>query len=82
MSYDRQLEDKTRLTVDGKRLRVGNKEHPYHDMYKKHGIDAVVTAMGLLETKAELEEQEFPWSSVVFGIAILWAVVCLTTFGD
>ena len=83
MSYNRQLEDKTRLTINGRRYRVGNPSHPHYDLYKKHGIDAVLEVMGLVEIKVEPEEQEeFPWTSVVFGIAILWAIVCFTVFGE
>lgn len=83
MSYDRQLEDKTRLTINGKRYRVGNPSHPYHDLYNKHGIEAVLESMGLVEVKPEPEAQEeFPWISTVFGIAILWAIVCFTFFGE
>ena len=83
MSYNRQLEDKTRLTINGKRYRVGNPSHPYHDLYKKHGIEAVIDVMGLVEVKPEPESQEeFPWMSVVFGAAILWAIVCFTVFGE
>ena len=76
MSYNRQLEDKTRLTINGKRYRVGNPSHPYHDLYKKHGIDAVIDVMGLVEIKPEPEAQEeFPWMSVVFGMAVICLVV-------
>lgn len=81
MSYNRQLEDKTRLTINGRRYRVGNPSHPHYDLYKKHGIDAVLEVMGLVEIKPE-EQEEFPWTSVVFGIAILWAIVCFTVFGE
>ena len=70
MRYNRQLEDKTRLTINGKRYRVGNPSHPYHDLYKKHGIDAVIEVMGLIEIKPE-EQEEFPWMSAVFGIALI-----------
>ena len=82
MSYDRQLEDKTRLTVNGKRMRVGNREHPYHEMYKKHGIQAVIMAMGLATPEPVQEPEQFPWTSVVFGAAILWAIICFTFFGE
>ena len=79
MAYDRQLEDKTRLTINGKRYRVGNREHPYHEMYKKHGLQAVITAMGLIEVKPEPEEkEELPWISVVFGIAVVCLVIGLS----
>ena len=77
MSYNRQLEDKTRLTINGKRYRVGNPSHPYHDLYKKHGIDAVIDVMGLVEIKPE-EQEEFPWMSVVFGIALISLIIGLS----
>ena len=77
MSYNRQLEDKTRLTINGKRYRVGNPSHPYHDLYKKHGIDAVIEVMGLIEIKPE-EQEEFPWMSVVFGIALISLIIGLS----
>jgi hypothetical protein len=49
----------------------------------KHGIDAVIEVMGLIEIKAEpVAQEEFPWTSVVFGAAILWAIVCFTFFGE
>ena len=36
-----------------------------------------------IEVKSEPEAQEeFPWTSVVFGAAILWAIVCFTFFGE
>ncbi len=77
MSYNRQLEDKTRLTINGKRYRVGNPSHPYHDLYKKHGIDAVIEVMGLIEIKPE-EQEEFPWMSAVFGIALISLIIGLS----
>jgi hypothetical protein len=89
MAYNRHLEDRTRLTVNGKQIRVGNANHPYHDIYKKHGLQSVIRAMGLIEPQNTLGEEPkeesdvgFPWTSTVFGIAILWAVVCFTFFGE
>jgi hypothetical protein len=84
MAYNRHLEDRTRLTVNGKQIRVGNPDHPYHEMYKQRGLQAVIKAMGLIDEKVvEVQEPEhFPWISTVFGIAILWAVVCFTFFGE
>ena len=51
----RYLEDKTRMTVGGKRYRVGNQNHPYHLLYKKGGHRAVYKAMGLYDYEADLE---------------------------
>ena len=78
MSYDRQLEDKTRLTINGKRYRVGNREHPYHEMYKKHGIQAVIMAMGLATPKPVQEPETFPWTSVMVGIAFIGLLLAFT----
>ena len=59
MAYNRHLEDRTRLTVNGKQIRVGNANHPYHEMYKKHGLQAVIMAMGLIDKKVvEVQEPE------------------------
>lgn len=79
MNYHRKLEDKTRLTINGKRYRVGNPSHPYYDLYKKHGIEAVFESMGLAEAKPPTEEKlDFPWTSVMFGIAIVGLIVAFT----
>ena len=81
MRYNRQLEDKTRLTINGKRYRVGNPSHPYHDLYKKHGIDAVIDVMGLVEIKApesDGQKLKFPWVSILFGIALVTSIVGLS----
>jgi hypothetical protein len=82
MAYNRHLEDRTRLTVNGKQIRVGNPNHPYHEMYKQHGLQAVIMAMGLIELKpmepAEEEEEQFPWISVVFGIALVSLIIGLS----
>jgi hypothetical protein len=81
MAYNRHLEDRTRLTVNGKQIRVGNVNHPYHEMYKQHGLQAVIMAMGLVEQKAaEVQElEQFPWASIVFGLAIAGLVVFVTS---
>jgi len=80
MNYYRKLEDKTRLTINGKRYRAGNPSHPHHDLYKEHGIEAVVEIMGLVEVEPEatVEDQDFPWTSVIFGIAIVGLILALT----
>ena len=46
--YPRFLENKTRMTIGGKRYRLGNKNHPYNFIYEERGINAVLAAMGLL----------------------------------
>ena len=79
MAYNRHLEDRTRITVNGKQIRVGNPNHPYHEMYKQHGLQAVIMAMGLIELKpTEPEEEQFPWISVVFGIALVSLIIGLS----
>lgn len=50
--YDRHLENKTRMTINGNRYRVGNPNHPYHTLYKDKGFEAVYEAMGLIEGAA------------------------------
>lgn len=80
MAYNRHLEDRTRLTVNGKQIRVGNPNHPYHEMYKQRGLQAVIMAMGLIELKPTepVEEEQFPWISVVFGIALVSLIIGLS----
>ncbi len=79
MAYNRHLEDRTRITVNGKQIRVGNPNHPYNEMYKQHGLQAVIMAMGLIELKpTEPEEEQFPWISVVFGIALVSLIIGLS----
>ena len=47
MKYSRFLENKTRMTIKGKRYRVGNPSHPFHHVYQKDGHEGVYRAMGL-----------------------------------
>lgn len=47
MKYSRFLENKTRMTIQGKRYRVGNPNHPFHQIYKLEGHEGVYKAMGL-----------------------------------
>ena len=84
MAYNRHLEDRTRLTVNGKQIRVGNANHPYHEMYKKHGLQAVIMAMGLIDKKVvEVQEPEqFPWTSVCFVVALIIAASIIATTGS
>tara|TARA_R110002020_G_scaffold62734_3_gene167554 strand:+ start:3089 stop:3613 length:525 start_codon:yes stop_codon:yes gene_type:complete len=45
--YKRYLENKSRVTLNGKRYRLGNPNHPYHQIYTKKGMDGAFEAMGL-----------------------------------
>ena len=80
MSYNRQLEDKTRLTINGKRYRVGNPSHPHYELYKKHGIDSVLEVMGLVEDTRQEDDDTFPWGSIFF-LAALAGLILFTTMG-
>ncbi|MDB2596633.1 hypothetical protein N9Y23_09985 [Pseudomonadales bacterium] len=42
---DRTIENKTRMTIDGQRYRVGNPNHPHHELYLEEGIQAVYDMM-------------------------------------
>lgn len=48
---DRTLENKTRVFINGERLRVGNPKHPYYQLYKDKGLEAVLDAMGIVPTR-------------------------------
>jgi hypothetical protein len=45
------LQNKSRLTIQGKRVMLGNAIHPYHKIYKTEGFVAAYTAMGFLLLK-------------------------------
>lgn len=49
---DRTLENKTRMTIDGHRYRVGNPNHPHYELYNESGFEAVYDMM----FKAPVEE--------------------------
>ena len=49
---NRHIENKTRMTIEGYRYRVGNPSHPFYNLYKSKGFQAVYEAMGLIENKA------------------------------
>ena len=51
--HTRHLEDKTRMTVGGKRYRLGNINHPYHKVYIEHGRSEVYKQMGLHKNTAK-----------------------------
>ena len=50
----RSLENKTRVTIEGHRYRVGNPHHPYYNLYMLEGFKAVYEAMGILTYKAQV----------------------------
>jgi len=52
--YPRFLENKTRMTIEGKRYRLGNKSHPFNFLYEQRGIHAVLAAMGLIHFPTEV----------------------------
>ena len=56
MNYARFLENKTRMTIQGSRYRVGNPNHPFHSVYKREGFDGVYRAMGLKYTSEIAKE--------------------------
>ena len=74
----RTMENQTRMTIDGKRYRVGNKNHPYHELYKERGIEAVYQAMGLVE--ADIIEASKPKSEVPIYAAWV-SLFCLSLLG-
>lgn len=73
---DRTLENKTRVYVDGIRVRVGNPRHPYHELYMEEGIDAVYDMMFKAPTEeTPVKKQRPDWE------AMLICVMGLTVFG-
>jgi|TARA_R110002167_G_scaffold43703_5_gene131914 hypothetical protein len=54
----RHLENKTRMTIQGKRYRLGNTNHPYNELYVTGGIKNVFEAMGLLENTVDKIKKE------------------------
>lgn len=40
------------MTIQGRRYRVGNPNHPFHDVYSRGGHEAVFIAMGLIDPQA------------------------------
>jgi len=45
----RTSENKTRMTIQGIRYRVGNPNHPHYNLYRKYGFSAVFEEMGIVE---------------------------------
>lgn len=53
---DRTLENKTRMTIGGHRYRVGNPNHPHHELYLEEGIQAVYDVMYKAPADADIPE--------------------------
>ena len=53
MPYSRYIENKSRVTLNGNRYRLGNKNHPFHLVYKTKGMQAAFEAMNLVPSKLE-----------------------------
>lgn len=51
--YKRYIENKSRVTINGNRYRLGNKNHPFHHVYKTKGMQAAFEAMNLVPSKLE-----------------------------
>ncbi len=53
MPYKRYIENKSRVTLNGKRYRLGNPNHPFHSVYKNKGMEAAFKAMNLVPNKLQ-----------------------------
>ena len=53
------LKNKSRLTIKGKRVQLGNAIHPYHEVYKTNGVVSAYEAMGILTSKTNSTSLEF-----------------------
>jgi hypothetical protein len=51
--YKRYIENKSRVTINGKRYRLGNINHPFHLVYKTKGMEAAFEAMNLVPNRLE-----------------------------
>tara|TARA_B100000530_G_scaffold298441_1_gene218233 strand:- start:407 stop:955 length:549 start_codon:yes stop_codon:yes gene_type:complete len=63
----RRLENKTRMTIQGKRYRVGNPNHPHYKLYKRGGFHAVFKQMGLVDIKDIQKEVEALYNQYISG---------------
>jgi len=95
MNYNRQLEDKTRLTINGKRYRVGNPNHPHYELYKKHGRvgnpnhphyelykkHGIDAVLEVMGLVEVKQQDTFPWGSIFF-LAALAGLIVFTTMGS
>ena len=69
---DRTLENMTRMTINGQRYRVGNPNHPYHELYKESGIEAVYDMM--FKAPAEDTTQGYESEPALTFFAVLVAM--------
>jgi hypothetical protein len=53
------LQNKSRLTIQGKRVQLGNAIHPYHEIYKTKGVVSAYEAMGILTSQTNSNTLEF-----------------------
>jgi hypothetical protein len=53
------LQNKSRLTIQGKRVQLGNDIHPYHEIYKTKGVISAYEAMGILTSQTNNNTLEF-----------------------
>ena len=53
------LQNKSRLTIQGKRVKLGNAIHPYYEIYKTEGLVSAYTAMGILTSQTNNNSLEF-----------------------
>lgn len=53
------LKNKSRLTIQGKRVMPFNAIHPYHEIYKTKGMVATYEAMGILTSETNSKSLEF-----------------------
>ena len=53
------LKNKSRLTIQGTRVQLGNPIHPYHEIYKTNGVVSAYKAMGILTSKTNNTSLEF-----------------------
>ena len=51
--YKRYIENKSRVTINGNRYRLGNINHPFHLVYKTKGMQAAFEAMNLVPNRLE-----------------------------
>ena len=53
------LKNKSRVTIQGKRVQVGNALHPYYKIYKTNGVVSAYEAMGILTSQTNNNSLEF-----------------------
>lgn len=77
----RELENKARVTIDGKRYRMGNPNHPFNDLYESEGAEAVYRKMGLVDDDVVTNDYE-ALKGIMLGISgLMLAVMGVTCIG-